>query len=78
MSFNTTEPKAMKHKYTDRLTGCRKILWEPVWMWNGAIVVTLRNNIAFNQDAMKRKLDGTNPFVHRRYVTVTNQFVEQS
>ena len=38
----------------------------------------LRNNIALYRGAMKRKLDGTNPFTHRCYVTVTKQFVEQS
>ena len=70
----------MKHIYTDRLIDCRIILFYENMCGCKMVQLMwyLRNNIALNQDAMKRKLDGTNPFLHRCYVTVTNQFMEQS
>ena len=70
----------MQHAYTDRYTDCRKIsFYENMYGCKVAqLLWHLRNNIASNQDATKRKLEGTDPFIHHCYVTITNQFMEQS
>jgi hypothetical protein len=66
----------MKHAYIhcrivlfyENMYGCKEVqlLWH------------LCNNIALTPEVAKRKLDGTNPFIQRCYVTVANQFMEQS
>jgi hypothetical protein len=79
ISLITTEHEG-KATYIYWPIDCRQILfYENMYGCKVAqLLCHWRNNIALNQDATKRKLGGTNPFIHRCYVTVTNKCMEQS